>query len=476
MLKSFAAVFFIAINILTNILGILRSKLIAILWGVSNIGILGQLLTFYNLQTKIAIFGTKISLISLLNSEDSKNDEGIIISSFIIIITSNIILLSFILLFSNSIAIYLFKSIEHENLIILLGFIGPIYTIKDFIESLLQTKKKFKVIANGQVIGLIIALFCIYPLIYFFGILGVLYNFIIWFTITNLYYILKESNIFSTHFSNYKFIKNNFGKVFKIASLNVIRHVSIALSFVILRIIIVQSMSIVQAGYFQAVWGITYYINVLIAGFAFYFLPTIASLSKTSNFNEELNKNFEMLIHLIFPIILIIILFPSIILNILYSNEFKHLSIFLSLMSLGKVFESIYLFFIIILVSQIKFKNYFLLEIMKSILILMIPYLLIKSYGFAGSIAGIIIAHICSFTLIFIYIQNKRKLRLNRSINYTVTKFIIGLIVLITIPNDGYIYTIIKLLLGIGLFYFTLDYRKYFALFLLAKSRLSKSQ
>lgn len=474
MQKSLAIPLFISINIFQNIIGILRSKILAIVWGIAYVGILGQLITLFNLQSKIVSFSSEVALVSMLGKDSNKHKNSIILSAFLLVAVSNIIFLSLIFIFSKEISVYLLKSTAGNKYIIWLGLLGPLYSLNIFLESLYRADKNFRFLAKIKSVSLLLTIISIVPLTYYYGIWGIIISFNVWFISSIIFFLPAKINTFRFTVQDLKNLKFNFIPFLKICLSDITRNISILLSLMLLRIFVVQFLDIIQAGYFQAVWSISNYINILISGYAYYFFPVISSLEKNNELNREINSSFETLIHIVFPFFAFIFLLPELILYLLYSKDFIIAAEYLGWLTFGKLFETVYLFYITILVAQNRLKMFVSLEAIRGVLIVISPLLLIYFFGFAGCIYGVLISQIVSGFILFLIIIRNKVLKLNNSLINILTKITVGFLIIQFIPNGNIIYFILRLLIIIVLFYFTLKIDKYFKLFNLLKAKIIK--
>lgn len=468
MRKQLSIISFIFIKILINLIGVIRAKSVAILGGVNQVGLLGQLLTFNNLQNNIVIFGSPATLI--INIRDDEK-YFVIRSILLIVLMSNIVYLSVILLLSKYISILLLKSEEFNYYILSWMLLGPIFSIYRFLESLNRAENQFKRIIKVEIIALIIAAAAVFPLIYFLGIIGVIVDLAVWYLIGIILFLppyLKTLNIFNL---NKKKSGISFSKLLK-SCLNIFsRSVVLFISLLVFRIIVVQFLGIQKAGYFQSAWNISNYVNVMIQGFMFYLLPSISGTLKAPVLQQEINQNYRFIIYIILPIVVVFSVFPGFILKLLYSSEFTIMANYLQWMAFGKIFEAMFLFQLTILLGRNRLKIFLIMEIVRSVLLILLSWIFIRLYDLPGSIFAFLITQVISFFILFIIIQRNKILQLNRESVQMLFKTIIGIIILIQIPAGSFFTYPLRFLIGAILIIWTLDIKRYFELFNLFRQK-----
>ena len=235
----------------------------------------------------------------------------------------------------------------------------------------------------------------------------------------------------------------------------------------LIRISVIQLLDVNNAGFFQSVWSVANYMNIIMAGFGFYFLPAINSFVNSKRLNDEISKNLSMLLHLILPILLLILVFPSYLLKFLYTVEFSHLHYLLAWMAFGKMFEIIYLFFIIVLEAQGKLKIYINMELMRAAIFAVVPYMLIIRFGLDGAVAGIVLTNITTLFILLFLIRSDKSLILGRDSTVRLIKIAIGAIAVIFIP-----YLFLKIAISLVAIITILDIRNYSKLLILVKERI----
>lgn len=454
-MKKLTPLLLILVNILSNVLGIIRSKLLAIWHGIIGIGLLGQIVSFINVQSVTSTFGTKLALINLLTEASEQEKSKIISTGAVLLLCINIIIVGLTFLFINQLVLLIFKSPEYKNLLIIMIMIGPLLGFRGYIETILQAEKNYRIIIKSKSYAIVIAIILIAPLIYFFGIQGVVYDFILWFCLEfllMLYFWLDFSKPLNLRMSWDKHIVKN---IIKISGLNTIRYIAITIALLLSRILIVQLLTLTDAGYFQAIWSITSYINVIFTGLTFYFLPEFASVLEPINLREEINRSFNYMMYIVVPIFLAIFIIPKIILILLFSNTFEQLSNLLILFAVAKLFELVYIFYIVVFEAKAAMKIYFPLEIIKSILMPTLLYVMIKGLGFAGATYSFVLLHFC-LAISVLFISGNRRLLLSKN-NFVIISGLIvtGLIMFVTES------VWLRVIIGVASFLYLVGFKNY---------------
>jgi len=308
-------VFFNTAAILKSVLGLIRAKLTSLWLGVEGVGILGQITTAFNFQANISDFGVFPLLINKLGkySPDERNSDtqDFVNLSILIIFISNLFLVSSIIVFREKLSILIFNSSSYVEIIVLLAILNPIYTLSMFPENIVKSFRQFKILSIGQNITSIVGLLSIPPMLWYYGINGILYNFVIFLLFNFLFFLPFAIRAIPLSWFKIRKIKRRIiYETIKFCSVLTVRKALTYFTLIIFRSIIVHELGLKSNGYFQAAWSISNYLNVLFTAFVVYLFPTLSSIRDLKMFNKELNRNLEYLIYIILPFILVIVAMP----------------------------------------------------------------------------------------------------------------------------------------------------------------------
>lgn len=455
---------FILVNVLRNILGIIRSKIVAIYYGVAEVGILGQFISFFNLQNKLVLFGTSASIINSYNLIDEKetNKESILLINLLIIFIANILNSLVIFIFINWLAILIFGNVIYKTLIILALVLNIVYSLSTFFEIVLQARKDFKLLSFGRGFAITISILAAIPLSYFYSVTGIIIDLILLYSVSFFYFCTKLKCIKYIKEINLTFViskitRQNIYYISKIALTDLFRTVFILGGLFIVRILILNIFDIRTSGLYQALISISNYVNVLAEGFIVYYFPTISSSNEESIIKQEINTNFEILLYIITPLILILLFFSKYVLYLLYSSSFVQLSNELSWLIMAKLFYFFYYFYSISLLARNLLKTFLFLEAFRSGILIFLTYILSKYFGFDGAVVAIIITELLSVIMVVAFSWEIKYFHLDTS-RY---KKFFGVILMCLIAITPLIHILIKLFIICFLFNWILGVKNY---------------
>ncbi len=428
-------VYFNTAAVLRNLTGVIRAKFVSIVLGVEHVGILGQIITFYNFQSNIIDFGVFSLIVHQLSGKISIKEEThetvpILRFSLYVLIVSNLLFVSFFLCFASYFSTLLFGSERFQGLLLLLIGLGPVYSLSYLLENLVRAKKQFKALALGQNLAAIFGVLSIVPLVWAFGMTGVIYNlyfywivsFIIFFT-----HLKSEWHLLFKKKANIK--KDQFLKFLELCSIYIARKVLAFSSLVVFRTIIVQLGGLNVNGFFQSVWSITQYVNIVIMAFAVYLFPTLSSAK--NNFREVLNDNLRFLLNIIYPIVALIMAFPDLFLILFYNTEFVKMKHALNLFLFLKFFDAVYIFYLFVLISSDQFKKFLALEGIKSVVLVVSSYLLVNRFQLNGAIFSYAFTQGVAIVSLLIIILSSSSISISKRNFRLMGRLALGLLILV---------------------------------------------
>ena len=453
-------------SILRNIYGLARSKITALVLGVTGVGILGQITTLFSLQTKLVSFGVDAFLINrigkLSSNDDSDEFKALTYFSFFIIICINSIYIGAVYIFIDKLSILIFNDIEYKSILLLTIILGPLYAISYNFQVISQAKTDFKRLAFGRNLSSIFAIVVTIPLIYYLKIKGIIFSLYIFIIIGGIYFaFINRSLVFDFSMRYVKYFGKYFSEFFRIGLTDVIRKIVVFFSLMIFRIMIVQFIGMKQNGFFQAIWSISFYPDIFLTAFISYYFPIVSRAKNDTQLREIIHRNFEYLIYLIFPIIVFIILFPDFLLIILFNKSFVVMANSLKILTFFKFLETMYFFYLISFLAQTKLKAFLISEISRSVVLLVSGYFLINSFALNGTILSIVLMQITSISMIFFWNYKYSNFRLTKDKFKSVFLLVLSIAILLIPVSHSIILRIFQFLVFLIFTIKIFDFRKY---------------
>lgn len=387
------------------VLGILSTRIISVYLGSSGMALMGSFRNFSVMIKSIATMGISNSIVKLfVENKSDKKELSIIYSTFFwILLVVSVFLTSLVLLFSETISVFLFYSNSYKIPIQFFAVLLPLMVINTFWLAIYNGLEKFKSIVIMQIISNVLIFGVTALLIWKKNIVGGLLSIAIGellMVFITFLFVLKDTEYFK--FDLQKVISSKYFNVIKRFILMALLSAVIApLTLILIRNTIVQNYSINEAGVWDAVNRFSsFYMLFFNTGLSLYYMPKLASLNTDEEFKTELKSYFKTLVPL-FVIMLIGIFFcKALIIKFVFSNEFSSINQLLIWQLAGDFIKVITLAFGFQIVVKTMMKKYFIGEIIFNLSYFLLSFYLLKTSAVEGVLQAYFYANLITFVLI----------------------------------------------------------------------------
>ena len=332
------------VQIIIILAGIIKSKVIAVLFGAQGIGVLGIYQSIVELVKNFSVFGlnySSVTEISKLENEDEKQAElrNIIFVSFgLSSVLGSLILLSFSWLFSKA----AFGNNNHTINIALLSIAVLFSILSMSILSILQGMRKIKALASANFFSTILGLGLSIFIYYVFGFSGIMISMISSSVLALAVSIYFYRNTLHPKKLSFQFPKvSRISPLFKAGSVIMIAGLTETLTIYIVRAFISKDSGLDSVGFFMGAWSIsTIYLSAILGAMGTDFFPRLSSLhDNNKEFNRLIIEQTEMALLLAAPVIVFMLSFVRPIIYLLYSPSFDPSSSILIWQLFGDFFK-----------------------------------------------------------------------------------------------------------------------------------------
>lgn len=314
-------------NVLLILLGILRTKIIAVLIGPAGFGLMGIFQNLIELIKSITSLGINFSGVKEVASSSS---DIIKVSKSILIlkrwsISTGLVGTVLTILFSAQLSEYSFGNQLHYKEIIFLSINILISAISSVQLAILQGLQKMKELVKAGLFGSTLATITISILYYLLGTNAIIPG-MLSISISSLLlssYYSRKIKIVKINLSFAETIKNGL-EVVKLGFYITITGLLSNLAFYFVRSVILKRSDLDTVGAFQASWTISsLYLNVLLYPLIADFFPRLSKTFDDRKLSCKLiNEQLEITILLASPIIISLISFSNLVISLFYSNSF----------------------------------------------------------------------------------------------------------------------------------------------------------
>lgn len=394
-------------QIIIILIGIIRTKIIAVLLGTVGIGIIGIYQSFIDVLRSAYSLGIDTAGVKEVADANNNNPHSLykIITHLNKWFKGTALLgLASCIIFSYPISIWVFEDKDYTLPIALLSvciFLAILTTGKSVI---LQGMRKIPEMAKSAIWGSLGGLIFSVPLYFILGQDGIIPAFIISglisFFAVEFYY--RKQNIENTKTSNKEAFAAGL-KTLKLGLFIVTAGLISTGSMFLVRGFISRNIDIEAAGLFQAAWAITnVYLSLILRSMGSDFFPRLSAIADhREKIKTLVNEQSYIVLIIATPIIIGMLLFSDFALRVLYSNEFTTANIILCWQIVGTFFKVLSWPIAFIMLAKNKGFLFFMTELIYYSAYLASSYLLYPQYGLEAIGIGYLIAYIIYLPLVY---------------------------------------------------------------------------
>ncbi len=338
---------FAGLRVLSILVNVVTSKLIATVVGVNGIGLYGLLVNALNLLTTVSDFGISKSAVRSIAEADGSNDHQLIGKS-ISIISKLIYYLATIgailtIISSYYLSIWTFGNSNYIISFVLLGIAVFFTNVKNGQVSILQGLRKYRLITFSTIYSSIIAFIFSIPLIYLFKEQGIIYvillGAILTFIVTKFYFNRIDNDYFK---NGVKLKFNDSADLIKLGLSMMLVSFLVTLSGYLIRTYIGKVGSLGDLGYFQAGFQIiSGYFGIIFTSMSTDYFPRISAINDdNSKLETEVNQQATITLLLICPLVALLPIVMPYLISILYSKDFGPTVEYVNIALFGIIFQA----------------------------------------------------------------------------------------------------------------------------------------
>lgn len=431
-------------QVITIIIGIIQTKIVAMLLGPAGIGIRSLYRSAFELIRVATGMGLDFSAVREVAEAKGTNDE-IRISQIIIILRrwvwfTGLLGLVLALILAPQISLWTFGDKKYTLGIAFLSITLLISSVSKGQMALLQGLRRIKILAKVRIYGAI-AGFCIaIPFYWILGIDGII-PVIILLSVSSLifsWWFAKKVKTKPVEITLKETVKGGA----KMVSLGVVMVITgfVAMGVMyLIRIFITKKMGVDGVGYFEAAWRLSkYYIGIIMGAMATDFFPRLSEVNKNNEaINQFVNEQIEVGLLIAAPLIIIMITFVKVILSILYTSEFSVAAVILQWSIPASLISLIVNPLGMVIVAKAKGHLYIISEIIGNGSFLLLVYLGWTKFNLEIVGLSIFIATIIGFLVSFILVKKLSNFKWCKQTIKIIT--ILGLFTFFAFCNSKYI-------------------------------------
>ena len=461
-------IFLASPKVLKFLIGIIRSKLVAIFLGTTGVGIINQLQTIIRQFSAFTISSMPDGLVKLIAEENGMNGDKKVITDIIktyllMIFPLTVIVTILGYIFADQVTMFVFGDIQYK-LYFQIGFSAlPISILSTSAFALLKAYKKIKSIALAEMLIIIVNLVLFVPLIYFYKTLGgVIYVALSYFVTFFIYRyfakrdILKIISISVKDIANSEFKHKYFKELLSFMGIGLVLGTYMIYVELSIRSIVINQMGLDGLGIYTPIlaWS-SLFVGFILPSLKTYLFPRISEAKSDNEIVSIINDVIRLMTFITLPFIIIGISLRHLIVPLFYSSEFMEATIYLPFHFSALLFIIWKYAFDQIFAPTGRLKSLFVFAVIHHTLALILAYFLIPSFGLYGYMISLTIPSIISLFLYIIFFKTTIKFKLNVD-NVRLVSFALVAVSALILLRNYRLYLIFTSIILISALYFLL--------------------
>lgn len=439
-LKSYRSAFkatsiFGGVQVFNILIGIIRSKFIAILLGPYGMGIAGLLTSTLTLLSSFTNCGLSVSAVRNIAEANTNNDSlkiSLVIKIFRRLIWVTGILGSLICLIT---ARYLSNvTFGNEDYAIAFRILSVSILFMQLTagqNALLQGLRKYKDLALANVFGHSFALLVTLPMYYVWHLSAIVPSIIVMYVATFVvaYIFSRKIRITKVRIPKDIFLQEG-GNMMKMGIFISLQGILLKLAEYIIRILIQREGGAEEVGLYTACFTIVNsYVGMVFTAMSTDFYPRLSGVASDSVvMNKVINQQMTISLLILAPIIALFFVFAKLGIQILYSNDFMGIEIMLYWAMSGVVFKAVGWSVAFSFLAKGDTKSFFFNELLSLAYFLVINILCYKLLG----LDGLGISYMINYFVYMLQVLWVCRIKYSYRIENKTLKFIIFLVFILS--------------------------------------------
>lgn len=397
-------------QILNIIIGVIRTKVIALVLGPSGVGIAGIFQTIVDLVRNATGFGINFS--GVKNVAENNTDPQRVARTILVLrrweFGTGLVGTIVIAVLCRFFSVYSFGNTTYTASIALMSVILVLTAVSAGQLAILQGLRRIGDMAKASLAGSFLGTILSLPLFWWMGVAGIVPAMIL----TSLGSLLV-SWLFARKVVTEKVevsLSETFTQGLGMAKLGffiVVNGFVASSAMYIIRVLIRSHLGIDYVGYFQSVWMIsTLYIGILLNAMLADYFPRLSMIHNDNNASNTLvNQQIEMTLLIGAPMLMGMVTFSSLALNVLYSSSFQLAIPILKWQMMASFFTLINWPIGVVFLSKNKGWYAIIIETIRQGVYISIIFLCWKYWGFQVLGIAFLIANCISAIFIFFCVK-----------------------------------------------------------------------
>lgn len=395
-------------SVVTIAVGIVRTKLMALLLGTAGFGLMGIFGSIADLTRSIAGMGINSSGVRQIAEAVGTGEEERIARTVIVLRRVSLVLglvgAALLVVFCRQVSVLTFGNDDHVAAVALLSLAVLFRTVSDSQGALIQGMRRVSDLANMTIIGAVVGTILCLPFVYFWRADGV---------VPSLVAIAMMSLVINWCYSRKVKVRapkmtmaqigSEAGTLLKLGFAFMASGLLMMGCAYAIRMIVVRDLGFEAAGYYQAAWSMGgLYVGMILQAMGADFYPRLTGVAKDrAECNRLVNEQAEISLLLAGPGVLATLTCAPLVLHLFYTSEFSAAVGLLRWICLGMALRVISWPMGFIILAQGRQRPFFWSEVAWAMVHIGLAWWLVRMVGVDG--AGIAFCGSYIFHAVMIY-------------------------------------------------------------------------
>ena len=330
------------------LIGIIRSKVVAVLLGAEGMGIMGLLNSTIDLVKGATNCGLQTSAVRDVSLAKSSNDHNQVSTIYSIISKlawiTGLVGAIVVFVFAKQLSLLTFSNGDYTWSFRLLSVVLLLSQLAVVNQVMLQGLRELKKVAMNNVVGNTLGLIITVPLYFLLRTNGIVPAIIVTYAISffvSIYY-LKKLRLHKAEMSIRESAILGRQMIVLGIMLSVTGLMDVAQTYIV-KLFIAKVGSVADVGLYNAGFAIIVgYVGLVFSSIGTDYYPRLSSLSNDQKqYNDVINDQLEIMLLVLLPLVCVFIVFSELAIRILYTEEFLDAKTMINIMAIGMIQRAI---------------------------------------------------------------------------------------------------------------------------------------
>lgn len=409
---------------LNILIGLVRNKLVALILGPAGMGLVSLYNSTITLISTATTMGMSMSGVKKVSEIFDEAEHSTRLSETVRLVRSLSLLMAILgmavcTLFSSVLSRLTFGDYNHVwGFVALSPMVGMMAVITGEL-AVMKGVRMLKPLASISIFNVIAAVFISIPLFYVYGMAGIVPSFIL-LTLSQFLFTLRYScRIFPWRVSlRYKFLRRG-NSLIKLGVAFVMAGVFGTGADFLIRLFLNNTGSLDTVGLYNAGYMMTMvYGGLVFSAMETDYFPRLSAIpsADVAGMNDVVNKQIEVSLLLISPMLTMFVTFLPIIIPLLFSSKFVAVVAMAQVMALALFLRALKLPLSYIALAKSDSRSFLILEGLYAVIVFVLICFMFMGFGLIGAGYAILLTAVIDFVVLSVYTYYKYGYKMSRGV------------------------------------------------------------